>query len=288
MSGFDAGWLDLREPADHRALARGPLDRLQALFGARRGIVSVADLGAGSGSLLRALAPRLGARQRWMLVERDPLLLRHARTRLCAWADAHADDDDHGVLWLTKGGLRIEVAFLGHDLARDPLPEPVAGVADLVTASAFFDLVGADWLEAFMVRLAKARRPLYAPLIYSGRKTFAPPHPGDAAVLAAFNRHQRGDKGLGPALGPDAPRALAKAAEAAGYACMERDSPWRLEPADGPLVERLVSGMADAVGELPEPPPILDDWSAFRLAAAKTEGSAEVAHVDLLLEPQAR
>lgn len=279
MSGFDPDWLDLREPADHRSLAENPLARLKALFSGRER-VSVADLGAGSGSLLRALAPRLGKRQSWTLIDADEGLLAHARTRLSAWADDWSEDG--GRLSLRKGATEIEVVTLVRDLSADPLPAEAAG-ADLVTASAFFDLAGRAWTEAFVPRLAKAGRPLYAPLVYAGRKTFAPTHPLDGAALDAFNRHQLREKGLGLALGPGAADGLARIAEAAGLACLSAQSPWRLAKTDASLTRRLASDMALAIAELPDGPE-LSEWLAFRLEHA--EAGAEVAHVDLLIEPR--
>ena len=279
MSGFDPDWLDLREPADHRSLAAEPLARLEALFAGRQR-VSVADLGAGSGSLLRALAPRLGKRQSWTLIDADEGLLAHARMRLSAWADSWTEDG--GRLSLAKGATEIEVVTLARDLSVDPLPAEAVG-ADLVTASAFFDLAGRTWAEGFVTRLAAAGRPLYAPLVYAGRKTFAPAHPLDGVALEAFNRHQLREKGLGPAMGPGAADGVARIAGAAGLACLSAESPWRLGGADAALTRRLASDMVQAIAELPDGPE-LSEWLAFRLKQA--EAGAEVAHVDLLVEPR--
>ncbi|HVI27258.1 class I SAM-dependent methyltransferase [Hansschlegelia sp.] len=278
MSGFDPSWLDLREPVDHRSLAAGPLERLTATFGGAP--VSVADLGAGSGSALRALAPRLGRSQRWTLIDSDPALLAHARLRLRAWADAVEGDGE--TLRLNKAGATIHVAFLAEELARDHFPQ-AAAAADLVVASAFFDLAGEAWLAAFIERLAAAQNTLYAPLIYDGLKRFAPAHDLDQAVLVAFNDHQRSEKGLGPALGPDAARRLAELAGAQGYRATAAASPWRLGAADRSLTEALVRGMASAAAQLPAAPDALPKWQAFRLGAAA--GGGAVGHVDLLLTP---
>lgn len=280
MSGFDPAWLDLREPADGRARAASLLDRVGERFGACT-TIHVADLAAGSGSTLRALAPRLGGRQRWTLIDHDVALLAHARDRLARWADAASEEG--GVLRLVKDGRAIEVETELADLARDPLPASAAG-ADLVTASAFFDLVGEAWLIDFAARLASSGRPLYAALSYDGQKSFAPAHPLDGAVLAAFNAHQGGDKGFGPALGPSGASRLKKALEAAGYVCETAPSPWRLGPADHALTSSLVEGIAGAAAETAKQPKGIADWLAARLATV-SNGSAEIGHVDLFCAP---
>lgn len=278
MSGFDPGWLDLREPVDHRSRARAPLAILERRF-AGHAHVAVADLGAGSGSTLRALAPLLGRSQRWTLVEHDLALLEHAKRRLTAWADEAEMRGE--ILALGKGEAAIAVAFEACDLALDPLPASAA-TSDLVTASAFFDLVGRDWLDDFVAKLARAGRPLYAPLIYDGAKRFAPSHALDAFMLDAFNAHQRGDKGFGPALGPEAGGALLSLAARNGFSASSGPSPWRLGVAERALTAELVEGMARAVGETADPPDGLAAWRAFRRAAVPL-GTAYVGHVDLFL-----
>lgn len=278
MSGFDAAWLDLREPADVAARSATVMDAAVAHL-AGRDTVAVADLACGSGAMLRALAPRLGPRQRWTLIDHDDALLTHARRRLSRWADASEPLGDG--LQLSKAGATIDVAFHAADLSRDPLPAPAAH-ADIVTATALFDLVGAGWLADFTARLASARKPLYATLSYDGRQSVSPPDPLDGAVVAAFNRHQRTDKGFGPALGPDAAGALADALKAAGYACVEGDSPWRLDAADAPLVRALVAGAADAAARAPEPEIKAPAWAARRLAGTV---ALEIGHRDLFAAP---
>ena len=53
---------------------RGLLDRLLTWAG-RRECLDIVDLGAGTGSTMRRLAPLLGIPQRWTLVELDPALI---------------------------------------------------------------------------------------------------------------------------------------------------------------------------------------------------------------------
>jgi glycosyltransferase involved in cell wall biosynthesis/SAM-dependent methyltransferase len=281
---FDPGWLDLREAADHAAFAEAPLAELMRIFGGRE-TISIVDLGAGSGSTLRFLAPRLGPRQRWLLIDDDERVLAHARKRLGEWAERIAEDGD--VLVLFKNGTRIETRFARRNLAADPLPSDANG-CDLVTASAFFDLVSRDWQDRFAARLGEVGAALYARLTYDGASTFQPPHPLGTAVLAAFNRHQRGDKGFGPGLGPVAATALDEVLGGVGFSCREGQSPWTLRAADAALVEKLVGGMAGAVQEAPDRPEGVADWLAFRReAAARQDALATVGHVDQLFLPPA-
>ena len=76
METFDADWLALREPVDHRSRAHALLAPLCDAWRAR-GWSRVLDLGSGTGSNLRYLTPRLPAGQEWVLVDQD---LDHLRT----------------------------------------------------------------------------------------------------------------------------------------------------------------------------------------------------------------
>lgn len=276
MSGFAPDWLALREGADGRARAPALLAKVAAHFAGRER-VTIADLGAGTGSTLRALAPHLPARQHWVLLDHDSALLEAAALRLTDWADSAAPEGE--ALVLSKAGRALRVEFRLADLAGEidiALPE-----ADLVTASALFDLTSALW----MGRLASALsgRVLYAALTYDGRDAFTPPHAQDDAVITAFARHMQRDKGFGPATGPQAADILAGTLRNAGYAVELADSPWVLKADDAALARELLTGMARAVGETGAvPATALEDWRRYRLnAAGEAAGAVIVGHTDL-------
>jgi hypothetical protein len=286
MSGFSADWLALREPVDHRSRSPELADVLARRF-AGSGRLRVVDLGAGTGSNLRALAPRLAPLQDWHLVDDDPALVAVAIERLTAWADT-ADTID-GALTLTKAGVRIRVTFRACDLARE-IEAAIPAACDLVTASALFDLTSEAWMARLVDAVAARGATLFAALTYDGRDAFAPAHPLDAAVVAAFAGHMRRDKGFGVAAGPQAHAVLTAATRAAGYEIAERDSAWVLGPGDADLGRALHTGMAAAVAETGAVPfAALDAWTAFRRDVAARAGTRIVSgHTDLLAHPPIR
>src|SRR4029450_11471356 len=144
-SGFSAQWLDLREPVDHRSRNVDLGRRLARHFEGWRPIPG-GDLGCGTGSNLRATAPLLGPDQSWTLVDYDQALLDAAAQRLTAWADG-ADRQENRLI-LFKGAKRLTVEFRRADIAGD-LDTALGASANLVTASAFFDLVSAGFIGAF-------------------------------------------------------------------------------------------------------------------------------------------
>jgi len=275
---FSPEWLALREPADHAARSAHLLSQVATRFGDRDAI-SVVDLGCGAGSNLRGTFAALPDRQTWRLVDYDPRLLAAARQRLAAWADITTSDGDR--LLLRKGGKAIAVDFHQADLNRN-LADAIPRDAGLVTAAALFDLVSPDWIGRFVAVLQARRLPLYTVLTYNGTESWDPPHPDDAAMLAAFHAHQGTDKGFGPAAGPRATAIMAEAFAAAGYEVARAESPWRLGAEFVTLSRELVTGFAGAVRETGSvAQERIDDWLAARRAGV----TCLVGHEDLFAMP---
>ena len=278
MTGFSPDWLALREPADHAARAPDVAREVFAHF-ASASSITLADLGCGTGSNLRAMSDHLPSRQIWRLVDWDRDLLDAARGRLIGWADdAKTADAD---LRLKKGAQDITLHLEQADLARD-FESVLDRHADLVTATAFFDLVSAQWIDDFCEALARRRLPLYAILTYDGHEQWSPPHASDAAMLAAFHAHQQRDKGFGPAAGPFAAAHLARALEEQGYCVTSAPSPWRLGGPERRLMGELARGAADAVRETGLVS--ADDIASWR-AARESADACVIGHVDLFARP---
>lgn len=280
MSGFSAGWLALREPADARAraaaLERGLAEALAARD-RRPGTPWLgADLASGTGSNVRHLAPRLPGPQRWRLLDQDPGLLEDARGR-CA-----------GLRGADGSPVVIETQVL--DLSRAAVLAGACRGASLVTASALLDLVSEAWLADLAAACAGAGAVALLALDYDGRRACAPGEAGDAAALAAFNQHQRSDKGFGPALGPRATDAAADAFAARGFRVQRARSDWRLGPGDGGLQAAVLRGWAEAARDAqPGARATLEAWQARREAHLAAGASRlQVGHQDLLAVPPGR
>ncbi|MHA1529535.1 MAG: SAM-dependent methyltransferase [Alphaproteobacteria bacterium] len=256
MSGFTADWLALRAGADAGARDTSLAARLGAHLKGR-GSVRVLDLGAGTGANLRATAALIGPPQHWLLADHDAALLARAEPAANTTIE------------------RREVDLAG-DLSSLFDPHP-----DLVTASALLDLCGAAWVDRLAEQVTAKGAALYAVLSYDGREAWRPPHALDAEVLAAFHADQRRDKGLGPALGPEAHGHLAGSLRGHGYQVFEGPSDWNLaRPGDAALIAALADASAaaveDAIGA-----GRAGEWRAARLAAHRVT----IGHRDLLALP---
>jgi len=281
MTGFSAQWLALREPADHRARDASLRDQvvhdLTHLARVRPGPIEIVDLGCGSGSNLRALAPHMPASQHWTLVDYDPALLSAARAALAQWADQIVSDQD--VLVLHKNGKHISVKFLCEDLSSN-LEAVLSLPTDLLTAAAFFDLVAESWLARFCSLL---RSPLYTVLTYNGQEIWQPREPLDAAMLKAFHAHQQTDKGFGIAAGPNAAGVMETLLKARGFAISTAQSPWKLAAADHDLIEQLAIGSAGAVLETKQVS--AEEVSAWKRSRSMAQ-TCEIGHTDLYARPR--
>ncbi|MGW7419022.1 SAM-dependent methyltransferase [Streptomyces sp. NPDC054813] len=259
-------WLELRESADAAARSHDLLDplriRLANLPGKAGGLV-VHDLGCGTGSMGRWLAPRLDGAQHWILHDRDPYLLHFA-----AVASPRVAAD----------GSRVTVETRRGDVAR-LTPDALIG-ASLVTASALLDVLTREEVDTLAEACAGAGCPALLTLSVAGRVEFDTPHPLDAELTEAFNAHQR----RGGMLGPDAVTAACEAFADRGATVKVNPSPWRLGPDEKALTEQWLRGwVGAAVEERPELAERAEAYLAERLAAcAAGELRVVLHHSDLL------
>jgi SAM-dependent methyltransferase len=267
MSGFSGEWLALREPYDVRARSRSVLEAVADAFRGQSAL-AIVDLACGTGATVRAIAPHLPPRQNWRLVDNDLGLLARA-----------------GALGEPP---RRSVAARVVDLARD-LELALEGPLDLITCSALLDLVSGEWLERLVVEAAARRLPVYAALSYDGQATLDPFDPLDADMVAAVNRHQRRNKGFGPALGPLSVTRAIERFEGLGYSTVQGRSDWVFEPGDGAIQNEILAGWAGAAAELGElPAERIATWlTRRRELVADGRSRMHVGHVDFFVRPAA-
>jgi hypothetical protein len=262
-------WLSLREPAD--AEARAP-DLPEALVRALPpgGPRVIHDLGCGSGSMGRWLAPLLAGPQHWVLHDRDEDLLE------LAVADAPGPAAD---------GSPVTVEARRTDLAGMQAGD-LAG-ATLITASALLDLLTAEETDRLVDLCAAAGCPVLLTLSVIGSVEITPADPLDRRVAAAFDAHQRRPTKRGGLLGPDAVDFAAEAFRRLGTEVLVRPSPWRLGPAHAALAAEWFSGWVEAAYEQdPELAGECEPYARRRLEQASAGDLAvTVAHADLLVLP---
>ena len=213
----------------------------------------IVDLGCGTGSTLRALAPRLPGRQDWRLFDNDFDLVARAAA--------------------TAPPATVTVTATPLDLSRD-LEASLDGSIDLITASALLDL-------QLVVEILARSIPLYAAISHDGRIEIVPSDPFDTTIVAAVNLHQRTDKGFGPALGGTSASFAITRLKSFGYSVIHGTSDWVLEPHACDVQMELFSSWAATARQTGQAPVDTSNWLARRRESiAARQSSIRVGHVD--------
>ncbi|MFB9324030.1 methyltransferase domain-containing protein, partial [Cryptosporangium minutisporangium] len=205
-------WLELREPADADARATdllGPLRRYLATRASAPFLIR--DLGCGTGSMQRWLAPLLPGPQRWILQDHDADLLDYAVTHAATTAA-----DGSPVTVMTRHADLTELK------AGDLLS------TSLVTASALLDLLSRDEIERLAAACVEAACPTLLTLSVTGGVDFSPADPLDAVLSDGFTDHLRSHVEGRQLLGVDAASAAADAFTRRGASVEQRASVWQL------------------------------------------------------------
>lgn len=264
-----ADWLRLRERADGRARSTSLVSRVRGLLPDGRALV-VHDLGAGSGSMARWLAPQLRGPQHWVLHDRDDELLALAAT-------------DPPVAAADQAPVSAETRC--DDITR--LPAEVLASADLITASALLDMMTADELDRFVAGCVAARCPVLIALSVTGEVGLRPAEPLDARVREAFNAHQQRRTPDGALLGPAAAARAVEAFHRHGALVALRPTPWVLGTDQAALIREWLAGWWSAACAQEPELARHDDYLPRRSAQLRTGRLVvTVPHVDLLAWPR--
>ncbi len=255
-------WLGLREEADAAARSTELVARVGQYIDGRPSVV-IHDLGCGTGSMGRWLAPKLAGQQHWIMYDRDEELLGEASA---GTVDTSAD------------GAPVTVEVRRCDITRLTAADIVGG--SLVTGSALLDLLTAAQVERVVAACVGAGCPALLTLSVDGRVDLMPADPLDAEIAAAFSAHQRRRWRLGP----DAVEVAVDAFARRGAATLVRPSPWRLGSESLDLLAAWLDAWLDAACE--QRPALAGPATAYaaRRVAQIAEGRLDVVvhHNDLL------
>jgi hypothetical protein len=228
-------WLLLRFEADRQSRAQILLARAQE-HAARHAAMRILDLGAGCGSNLLYLAPRLPATaQEWTLIDRDAALVSRVEASFSAMAPGIPGME------LGAGELRAGDRTVRYRLEIGDFLRGDCGVFgqewDLVVANAVFDLLSAEQLGRFfdlaVEHWQRSRPPVYFTINLDHEFAIEPGAPHDQAVRALFHAHMQRRQWFGRALGADSAQAIARIAGQRGLVVHTAPSPWRIR-ADQP------------------------------------------------------
>lgn len=264
----DADWLALREPADAAARSKDLVEALRPHL-PTDGVV-IHDLGCGTGSMARWLAPQLAGPQHWVSYERDKDLLARA-----ASAPPPMSLDGHQATTETR--LRDITHLRADDLDG----------ASLATASALLDMMTGEEIERMVASIAAAECPALITLSVTGHVDLLPAHPLDDQLTSAFNAHQMRGTAHGRLLGPTAVDMAAAEFQRTDYMVLLAASPWVLDTRHTELITSWFEGWVGAACE--QDPSLRIEASEYRSRRTQQiEGhqlTATIHHRDLLALP---
>ncbi|HET8997429.1 MAG TPA: class I SAM-dependent methyltransferase [Acetobacteraceae bacterium] len=280
---FDAEWLALREPFDARARNRNLAHRFAASLPER---VTLLELGAGTGSLFRWLAPIIARPQQWLCFDEDENHLQRGVRLTASWGrrlgyTVEPGEDETSLTLHTPHGP-WSMQGVGCDLEDPPVFLPLDDV-DAVVCSALLDLFSEQWLTELVFSLGRV--PFYAAMTVTGGGWSNHHDPDDALVREGFRRNQTGNGPRSDGLGPEAAFAAEWLARQVGLHYEWRRSDWTIGPRDRAMLRRVLAFHAGgARNALPQHRARIDAWEARRNRDVDAGRLAmRIAHRDLLI-----
>ncbi|WP_314149335.1 SAM-dependent methyltransferase [uncultured Leifsonia sp.] len=262
-------WLRLREAEDAHARSARLAAAVPALL--PEGPVTVHDLGSGTGSMMRWLAPALPGPQTWVLHDWNAQL-----TALASRAEPPLD----------RAGRPVAVRSVVGEL--ETLTTADLSGASLVTASALLDVLTAREAHAIVDACVAAGAPALLSLSVTGDVEVRPWNAADIRVARAFNAHQRREVGGRRLLGPYGGRIVRGLFELAGYRVRTALTTWRLDAGRPGLLAEWFDGWLGAAEE--QVPALRGELAGYRSLRERQlrrgELSAVVYHLDLLAWPR--
>lgn len=261
-------WLALREAEDARArsreLALAASDRL------RPGPIVIHDLGSGTGSMMRWLAPLLPGPQTWVLHDWNSNLVERAT---------------NGILPLDREQRPVSVRTRSGELAHLD-PDDLAGAA-LVTASALLDVLTSEEIRVVVRACIGVGSPVLLSLSVTGEVRLDPRDPRDDLIEASFNAHQQRRVGGRRLVGPSGVALAQRLFVDAGWNVRTAPTFWRLGDHDPRLLGQWFDGWADAALEQRADLQVEGVGYRAQRSSQVRRGalSAVVVHTDLLAWP---
>ena len=260
-------WLALREQEDARARSRELALAASGLLGPGR--IVIHDLGSGTGSMMRWLAPLLPGPQTWVLHDWNSNLVQRATNGVVL------DRERRPVSVRTRSG---ELAHLD--------PVDLAG-ASLVTASALLDVLTSEETRAVAQACIAVGCPVLLSLSVTGEVRLDPRDPRDDVFEASFNAHQQRLVGGRRLVGPSGLALAKRLFLDAGWKTRPVATFWRLGDHDPGLLGQWFDGWFDAA--LEQGADLQVDGVGYRALRSsqlrRGALSAVVVHTDLLAWP---
>ena len=184
MHKFENSWLYKREKIDHFSKNLKIIDKINSALKDLENI-HILDLGTGTGSNFRFLSKKIKHKnQFWTLIDISKSSLYQAKNNI-----------------ILNNKVK-KVSFKYNDAIKN-IKKTNFNQFDLVTGSAFLDIMPYNWFKEFH-KLNQNTKIIYFSINYDGYFKFNPHHSLDNKMIKLFNKDQQSKKdGKVKAVGPD-------------------------------------------------------------------------------------
>ena len=176
MHKFNNDWLFYREKIDSISRNKKIIEKINRYFKDYK-ILSIADLGCGTGSNYRYMYPKIKVKQKWDMIDISFESIKEFKK-------------------ITANTNKIiNINYKKFDLIKDIKKFKFENY-DLITGSAYLDIMPKEWFYEFKKQNLNTKV-IYFSINYDGYFKFYPKHKDDEYVLQLFNKDQESDKGIG-------------------------------------------------------------------------------------------
>ncbi|MDC0232982.1 class I SAM-dependent methyltransferase [Pelagibacteraceae bacterium] len=174
MHKFENSWLFQREKIDNLSKNIFIIKKINSVL-KNYDKIRIIDLGTGTGSNFRYLSKKIKFKnQSWTLMDLSKSSLKEAKKTIVA-------------------NIKIKKIIFKHDDIIKNIQQYNFKYYDLVTGSAFLDIMPVDWFKKFYTQ-NKNTKLVYFSINYDGYFKFYPKHKLDRRVLQLFNNDQKSKK----------------------------------------------------------------------------------------------
>ena len=234
MEQFSSDWLALREQEDLLARNSSVFYSVHEYL-QNQTELKILDIGCGTGATMRALFPRFKQHQNWTLLDADKKLLERAKFLNQSLVEDSMNEMHLEYFDLTKG-----FGYLNADY-------------DLVTTTAFLDLVSESWIKKFVRVLNDYDLAFYCSITPTNKIVFEPKISLDDKIICAFNTHRYNDKGFGVSSGGKVTEFTISYLKNYGFKVFQANKEWGCQNPDKEFrkvfYSQLIEGIAQAVAE---------------------------------------
>ncbi len=243
---FEISWLEERYPFDVEARSK-ELEAMALKPLEKKSVLTLVDIGAGTGSNCLYFIKQLAQNQKWLLIEEKENFKAKIIRRLKDYASFHKYDFEQKK---KKISIRSLAKTVQVEIINDSFASPASfanlSKADLILANAAFENRPAAQFHQFAQLILKNKIPCLFTLNYKG-VSFEPEDPFDAIFIDLYHTYLERKQHFGNAMGKNSETTILSFFEQKNWLTHSKSSNWKIEQADIKMHYYLLSFIENAI-----------------------------------------